>query len=129
MTCMRVLAFFQSQNQQESLRKATERFWYSYWVENKDISSNDVIIQELVNIGIPAKEAQGIVSQKSQDEQAKHQFEENTNQAIQLGAFGAPFLLVTKKDGKQDTFFGSDRFHHIAMFLNESYDFQPVGKL
>lgn len=49
----------------------------------------------------------------------------NTEQCIQAGAFGVPTMTVRKKtdngaskiESKQELFFGSDRFDHIADFL------------
>jgi len=42
-----------------------------------------------------------------------------TDEAIEEGAFGAPTLILTKSDGCKEMFFGSDRFHHIALSLGE----------
>lgn len=35
---------------------------------------------------------------------------ENTSKALELGAFGAPWMWVQNKDGKEEPFFGSDRY-------------------
>ena len=47
--------------------------------------------------------------------------------AVELGAFGAPTMLVTKGDGETEFFFGSDRFDHIAAFLGQPHAAIPVG--
>lgn len=47
------------------------------------------------------------------------QFESVTNQALAEGAFGVPTMIVTNAQGERAFFFGSDRFHHIASFLDE----------
>ncbi|KAJ3402095.1 Glutathione S-transferase kappa 1, partial [Chytridiales sp. JEL 0842] len=45
-----------------------------------------------------------------------------TKHAVEdLGAFGAPWVLVEKEDGSKMTFFGSDRFEAIAFFLGKPY--------
>ena len=44
----------------------------------------------------------------------------NTEEALNFGAYGVPFWRVTKDsppETETETFFGSDRFHHIAAFL------------
>ena len=41
----------------------------------------------------------------------------NTKEALDLGAYGVPFWRVTNSKGEIETFFGSDRFHHMALFL------------
>lgn len=45
---------------------------------------------------------------------------ENNNQALHLGAFGVPTMIITRHgDNAQEYYFGSDRFHHIAHFLGK----------
>jgi 2-hydroxychromene-2-carboxylate isomerase len=58
---------------------------------------------------------------KSQTPQVKEQLKQHTAEAISRGAFGAPFFWVRNKQGKEEPFFGSDRFDHIAHFLNEPH--------
>jgi glutathione S-transferase kappa 1 len=49
----------------------------------------------------------------------KQILKENTDEALKLGAFGVPFWLVkrSRDNCNIETFFGSDRFHHIENFL------------
>lgn len=47
------------------------------------------------------------------------QFKKVTDHALAEGAFGAPTMIVTNAQGERAFFFGSDRFHHIAIFLGE----------
>lgn len=41
----------------------------------------------------------------------------NTEEALKLGAFGVPFWRIKNDKGEIETFFGSDRFHHMAKFI------------
>ena len=43
-----------------------------------------------------------------------------TKEAVDAGAFGAP-IIICEKDGNKEMFFGSDRFDHIARFLQVEY--------
>ena len=47
----------------------------------------------------------------------KQALTDNTHKAIELGAFGAPFFWVRNKEGQQEPFFGSDRFHFMWEYL------------
>jgi glutathione S-transferase kappa 1 len=40
-----------------------------------------------------------------------------TQEALDRGAFGAPWLWVTNEEGKSEPFFGSDRFHFVYQYL------------
>lgn len=44
-----------------------------------------------------------------------------TKEALDRGAFGAPWFWVTNDGGASEPFFGSDRFHFIYKFLGLPY--------
>lgn len=44
-----------------------------------------------------------------------------TQEALDRGAFGAPWLWVTDGEGRAEPFFGSDRFHFVYRFLGLPY--------
>ncbi|KAI6783856.1 Dihydrofolate reductase-like protein [Emericellopsis cladophorae] len=50
-------------------------------------------------------------------EEMKERLKNTTQKAVELGAFGAPWLWVTNDSGKSQPFFGSDRFNHVYEFL------------
>ena len=41
----------------------------------------------------------------------------NTQKVLDQGAFGAPWMWVRNEEGKEEPFFGSDRFAFIWTFL------------
>ncbi|KAJ4268689.1 hypothetical protein NW762_002756 [Fusarium torreyae] len=47
----------------------------------------------------------------------KEKVKEVTGEAVKKGAFGTPWLWVTNGNGKEEAFFGSDRFNHVYRFL------------
>ncbi|KAK4169350.1 thioredoxin-like protein [Cladorrhinum sp. PSN259] len=47
----------------------------------------------------------------------KDELKNTTQKALDKGAFGAPWLWVTNKEGKGEPFFGSDRFAFVYKFL------------
>ncbi|VDP33440.1 unnamed protein product [Heligmosomoides polygyrus] len=46
--------------------------------------------------------------------------EMNTSEALDTGAFGAPWIVV-HKNGERHAFFGSDRLHLIAHLIGENF--------
>lgn len=129
MVALRVLTYFEMKKDFQSMRKLTQSFWTAYWINNKDISCEDVLIEEMEKAGLSPEQSRNIIHEQIEKDEIKNLLKVNTDHAINNGAFGAPFFIVTTADGTQDTFFGSDRFHHIAMFLNEEFDYKPIGKL
>lgn len=55
---------------------------------------------------------------RSQDQDIKDKLKANSQEAFELGAFGAPFIVVYKEE-KPEVFFGSDRFNIIAHILGK----------
>ena len=61
------------------------------------------------------------ILQSAEQESVKAELKKATGEALAAGAYGAPVMLVTNKDGKTEFFFGSDRFEHIAAHIGERY--------
>lgn len=55
--------------------------------------------------------------QAAEDPRWKQKLQDNTKEALESGAFGAPWFVVTNSAGERSVFFGSDRFHYMFAFL------------
>lgn len=80
-----------------------------------DVSKPDILGRFLGKTFSEA-EVQAIVKGSSAPE-AKATLTANTQKAVELGAYGAPFMMVRNGAGLQEPFFGSDRFHFMWEFL------------
>ncbi|KAF9136712.1 Glutathione S-transferase kappa 1 [Mortierella sp. GBA39] len=93
----------------------------AYWVEDKDVSQQEILINAVAPI-IGTDKATKYMQQTS-DKEIKQQLIDNTNEAIEAGAFGAPTFVIKKAGSdKPHLFFGSDRFEVIAAFLGLPYE-------
>ncbi|KAG9067843.1 Glutathione S-transferase kappa 1 [Linnemannia hyalina] len=93
----------------------------AYWVEDKDVSQQEILINAVAPI-IGADKAIKYMQQTS-DKEIKQQLIDNTNEAIEAGAFGAPTFVIKKAGSdKPHLFFGSDRFEVITAFLGLPYE-------
>ncbi|KAG0255324.1 Glutathione S-transferase kappa 1 [Linnemannia exigua] len=94
----------------------------AYWVEDKDIGQQEILVSTVAPILGSAEKAAKYMQQTSEKE-IKQEVINNTNDAIEAGAFGAPTFII-KKAGSDEPhmFFGSDRFEVIASFLGLPYD-------
>lgn len=54
---------------------------------------------------------------KATEKEWKDRLTGNTKEALDQGAFGAPWMWVTNAKGVSEPFFGSDRFHFMWEFL------------
>lgn len=59
----------------------------------------------------------------SQSNEIKESVKADVIQAVEeYGMYGAPwFVAVRAEDGKQDVFFGADKFENLAWWLGEYY--------
>ena len=69
------------------------------------------------------------IMQATKDPKIKEMLNANTQKVLDLGAFGAPWIWVRNAEGKEQPFFGSDRFHFVWQFLGVPFhDIQIVPK-
>ncbi|KAF9925391.1 Glutathione S-transferase kappa 1 [Linnemannia zychae] len=93
----------------------------AYWHQDLNVAQQDVLIEAITPILGADKTAQYM--QQISEKDIKQQLINNTNEAIDAGAFGAPTFIV-KKAGSNEPhmFFGSDRFELMTLFLGLPYD-------
>ncbi|KAF9965567.1 Glutathione S-transferase kappa 1 [Mortierella alpina] len=93
----------------------------AYWFNNQNISQKEVLIAAVTPVlGSEAKAEQ--YYEMTSDKDVKQELIDNTNQAIEAGAFGAPtFIVTTAGSDEPHMFFGSDRFETMASILNVPY--------
>ncbi|KAG0308131.1 Glutathione S-transferase kappa 1 [Linnemannia gamsii] len=93
----------------------------AYWAEDQDVGQQEILISALTPI-LGADKAAKYMQQTSEKE-IKQQLIDNTNEAIDAGAFGAPTFIIKKAGSdKPHLFFGSDRFEVMASFLGLPYE-------
>ncbi|TEA15576.1 Glutathione S-transferase kappa 1 [Colletotrichum sidae] len=54
-------------------------------------------------------------------QEIKDSVKKTTQEAIDRGAFGAPWIWAVNETGEGEPFFGSDRFHFVYEYLNVPY--------
>jgi glutathione S-transferase kappa 1 len=74
-----------------------------------------VIEQALTDLGLSKLQIQQLF-QRSVQRSVKETLQTKTQEALSLGAFGAPFFVV-----QDQVFFGSDRFEQLAVLLNQPW--------
>lgn len=83
-----------------------------------NVGKAEDLLKALTKDGLWSKEeAEGIIA-AAQTPEVKALLNANTEKAVKLGAYGAPWFWVTNAEGKSEPFFGSDRFHYMWDFLD-----------
>ena len=87
----------------------------TYWVDDKDISKDDVLSDICWRIGVdPERFFAGIAEQAIKD-----QLKANTDEVMMRGGFGSPTIFVNKTD----MYFGNDRL----LLIREALQRQAVS--
>ncbi|KAI2789139.1 hypothetical protein POX_e07167 [Penicillium oxalicum] len=91
----------------------------SEWMYYKgiDISKPENLAKLLQEHQYTDPEIQAILGAAKQPEY-KDALASNTQKALDHGAFGAPWFWIRNKEGKEEPFFGSDRFAFMWQFLD-----------
>ena len=87
-----------------------ESVFYSYWVNNLDISLDEVMIKIVEELGWGSDKFISFINQESTKEALKL----NTEELKQRGGFGSPTMFVDN----ENMFFGNDRLNLIEELSN-----------
>ncbi|KAJ4345089.1 hypothetical protein N0V95_005936 [Ascochyta clinopodiicola] len=107
----------------EDRRILTEKLFSAYWVENRDVTDNNVLLQIVKESGIAS--AKSLDASSFTDAGARHELESATADAIERGAFGVPAFYIPHArwidvNGEAKTgrfFWGQDRMHFVEATL------------
>ncbi|KAI9722461.1 MAG: hypothetical protein M1828_004708 [Chrysothrix sp. TS-e1954] len=126
---LRSLVFIKEIHPQK-LESTFREMFVALWEQNQDISKPELCAQALQRNF--SEEGVRQILDAAGGADAKQKLQENTQKALDLGAFGAPWFQVTNKHGKAEPFFGSDRFHFMWEFLGlpwNNISISPSSKL
>jgi 2-hydroxychromene-2-carboxylate isomerase len=96
----------------ERRRKVMEGLFAAYWVMGRDITNDQVLLEVARECGV------SLDASCFADKTARKNLEDETEKAIQRGAFGVPGFWVPEANGGQGRFFwGQDRMHFVEATL------------
>lgn len=112
---LRALHYIKANFPRSKFLDVTETLFQNMWTPPHVNLTKD---GELVGVLAKATDAQGrllfteneVKDIMSSRPQMKDVLREKTEEAVKLGAFGAPWLWVTNGEGQAEAFFGSDRY-------------------
>ncbi|CAK3839291.1 DSBA family oxidoreductase [Lecanosticta acicola] len=112
---MRCMLYAKEHYPYQQYEDAFGELWIFLWKEHKDVSKPEVLA-ECLSRHFKPQDVEKIVSAGT-DTKYKKMLTDQTDLLVQKGAFGAPWFLVTNKEGVEEPFFGSDRFHFMFQYL------------
>ncbi|KAM4580668.1 glutathione S-transferase kappa 1-like [Odontesthes bonariensis] len=103
----------------KQLERVSRELWRRIWSEDKDITQSASLTEAAKKAGLSDREIEEVLK-LSTSQEIKDKLKNATQDALNYGAFGFP-MLVCHVDGKQQMFFGSDRFELMAHCIGEKW--------
>ena len=104
---MRCMLYVKQKFPRDQYEAQFQELWTYLWEKHRDISKPEILGECLAEHFKP-EEVKAILAKGTDPEYKKLLVDETAN-LVAKGAFGAPWMLVTNSEGKQEPFFGSDR--------------------
>ncbi len=84
------------------------------WAESRDVGSAEVVAEVCADAGVPD------ALERIQDSKVKNRLLDASREAIELGVFGVPTMIVDA-----EPFWGTDSFPHLARYLRGEDPVRP----
>jgi len=97
----------------ELLEDASRECWYRCWSEDMDATKEQSLIIVGSRAGLTEEQIAHVIDEMGKGE-TKEALKRTTQEALNEGAFGLPFMAVHHTKTNVETFFGSDRFEIMA---------------
>ncbi|CAG2204708.1 GSTK1 [Mytilus edulis] len=104
----------------EYTEELSRQLWLRVWGKDEGITTDDDISQAASKAGI-SKEMVVKCLNKAKEPDVSARFKVYTDEALSLGAFGTPTIVI-HNSGKKEMIFGSDRLDLVANFIGETYE-------
>ncbi|OCK81115.1 glutathione S-transferase kappa 1 [Lepidopterella palustris CBS 459.81] len=111
----RSMTYIKSHFPKTQYESAFGSLWVAMWQDQLDISKPNLLAR-ILSLNFSAGQVKAILEGANKPEY-KQKLLDNTQEALSKGAFGCPWFWVTNGEGKEEPFFGSDRFHFMWEFL------------
>lgn len=111
----RCMAYVEYAFPQEKYEASFRELFVAMWEQGKDLSKPE-LMAETLSRHFSSEEVKQIMEAANSAEYKK-KLSDNTQKALDLGAFGCPWFWVKNDKGEEEPFFGSDRFHYMWQYL------------
>ena len=113
----RLLTAVQRTRSPAEVEQVSVALYERIWQRDEDIREPESLLASCKAAGLSEDAAKDLVSMIS-DSDVKQALMDATNEAIEMGMFGAPFFVCYKGDTREPLMlFGSDRFHLLADYF------------
>lgn len=115
------MTYIKQTTPESQFETAFQACFETLWKRQLDISKPEHLSTALRNV-FPEAQVQGILAEAASP-RIKADLAAMTEKVVkEQGAFGCPWFWVRNEEGKEEPFFGSDRFHFMWRFLGLPFE-------
>ncbi|XP_040577411.1 glutathione S-transferase kappa 1 [Lepeophtheirus salmonis] len=103
----------------ELLEEASRQLWYRTWSEDMDVNKIHSLLVMAERIGLNVDEAIELIESIDSHKEALKTESQN---AVEAGVFGLPFIQVIPNGDKSESFHGADSFEVLASLLKKTWN-------
>lgn len=120
---LRTLHYIKRTYAREIYHAVLEKYFDAFWTPpNLNLTQVDLLAKVIAESGkFSPKECEAILA-AARTQEIKDLLTGATQDALEKGAFGAPWLWVTNGEGRGEPFFGSDRFVSSKIYMRKNAD-------
>ncbi|XP_061102296.1 glutathione S-transferase kappa 1-like [Conger conger] len=107
------------EGRQADVENVSRELWKRIWSGDEDITLPASLSEAGLKAGLPANEIEELL-QLASSQKIKERLKSTTQKALDCGAFGFPHIIC-HVNGKEEMFFGSDRFELMAHCIGEQW--------
>jgi len=98
----------------QTRERVVTNLFHATWAESRDVGSAAVVAEVCADAGVPD------ALERIQDSKVKNRLLDASREAIELGVFGVPTMIVD-----DEPFWGTDSFPHLARYLRGEDPVRP----
>lgn len=120
LSTMRFITAVQLRHPPTAVESLTRQLFLRMFNSHQDVTEAGSLVEAALKAGLTAEDATAALAE-AQSDAVKAKLKANTDEALEIGAFGSPVFVVHTAEGKKEMVFGSDRFHIIGDLLGVEY--------
>ncbi|KUJ12832.1 putative glutathione S-transferase kappa 1 [Mollisia scopiformis] len=113
----RALCYIKATFPPSTFERTWSRLFNALWIDHINITIPSDLSSVLASTRIFSEEEVECIMKATGEKEWKDKLLANTEKVLEQGAFGAPWFWVRSGEGREEPFFGSDRFHFMWEFL------------
>ncbi|KAH8595761.1 putative glutathione S-transferase kappa 1 [Bisporella sp. PMI_857] len=114
----RAMCYIKASYSNEKFEEAWLAIFHALWIPpQKNVCLPESLKEALAGTKLFSETEVEEIMKGATQQEWKDKLTNNTKDVLEKGAFGAPWMWVRNAEGKEEPFFGSDRFHFMWEFL------------